>query len=204
MNGFNALGNACCVPTRAEAMSARCVTITSYLSLHKGVFCYHACKPVRTSLCHRPLALEYLSWHYHATPTDFFSVLKAPESVRRVLGEAPRFFREERVRAGAVLFKEHTASNRVYFIGSGSAELQVGGFWCRNVCIQNTRLLYACVHLRSAMSGRCDENRNSLLWKKRGEWLNSCDMRDMSTPTFIPSTFCGELRRCQARVGCIS
>lgn len=42
-----------------------------------------------------------------------------------MLGKAHRFFREERVSAGVVLCKEHTVSNKVYFIGSGSVELQV-------------------------------------------------------------------------------
>lgn len=58
---------------------------------------------------------------------DYLEVdrFQVPDSVRRMLGKAHRFFREERVSAGVVLCKEHTVSNKVYFIGSGSVELQI-------------------------------------------------------------------------------
>lgn len=51
--------------------------------------------------------------------------IKAPEDVRRVLSEADRFFKEERVSAGTVLYEDDAASDKLYFIGSGSVELQV-------------------------------------------------------------------------------
>lgn len=66
---------------------------------------------------------------------------QAPESVRGVLGEAKSFFRQEHVAAGAVLADHGSPSSsssspeKVYFIGSGSVELQVsgvGGWLLRN------------------------------------------------------------------------
>ncbi|CAN0353119.1 unnamed protein product, partial [Ectocarpus fasciculatus] len=58
---------------------------------------------------------------------------QAPESVRGVLGEAKSFFRQEHVAAGAVLADHGSPSSsssspeKVYFIGSGSVELQIPG-----------------------------------------------------------------------------
>ncbi|CAM9197690.1 unnamed protein product, partial [Ectocarpus sp. 4 AP-2014] len=58
---------------------------------------------------------------------------QAPESVRTVLGEAKAFFRQEHVAAGAVLADHGSSSSsssspeKVYFIGSGSVELQIPG-----------------------------------------------------------------------------
>ncbi|CAN0249157.1 unnamed protein product, partial [Ectocarpus sp. 8 AP-2014] len=58
---------------------------------------------------------------------------QAPESVRSVLGEAKSFFRQEHLAAGAVLVDYGSPSSsssspeKVYFIGSGSVELQIPG-----------------------------------------------------------------------------
>ena len=51
---------------------------------------------------------------------------QVPESVRSVLGEAHRFFKEERVEAGVVIMDNTAPPEKVFFIGAGSVELQVG------------------------------------------------------------------------------
>ncbi|CAM9527246.1 unnamed protein product [Scytosiphon promiscuus] len=60
---------------------------------------------------------------------------QVPESVRRVLGEAQSYFREEHVSAGAVLATDNrsgapsssSSPEKLYFIGAGSVELQIHG-----------------------------------------------------------------------------
>ncbi|CAM9624386.1 unnamed protein product [Hapterophycus canaliculatus] len=59
---------------------------------------------------------------------------QVPESVRKVLGEAPSYFRRERVSAGAVLAMDNrsgasssSSPEKLYFIGAGSVELQIPG-----------------------------------------------------------------------------
>ena len=51
---------------------------------------------------------------------------QVPESVRSVLGEAHQFFKEERVEAGVVIMDNTAPPEKVFFIGAGSVELQVG------------------------------------------------------------------------------
>lgn len=54
---------------------------------------------------------------------------QAPESVRSVLAAARSFFRQENVPAGAVVddHKGAQGTEKLYFIGAGSVDLQVGG-----------------------------------------------------------------------------
>lgn len=55
------------------------------------------------------------------------NVLQAPESVRGLLRQASRFFRKEHVAAGAILADTNvpSSSEKLYFIGAGSVDLQV-------------------------------------------------------------------------------
>lgn len=65
------------------------------------------------------------------TNSIFIMELQVPQSVRGMLGQASLFFREEDVAAGDVLTvgggaaSSRSSSEKLYFIGSGSVELQV-------------------------------------------------------------------------------
>lgn len=54
---------------------------------------------------------------------------QVPQSVRSVLAEAHSYFRQENVSAGAVLEDKRGAqgTEKLYFVGAGSVDLQVAG-----------------------------------------------------------------------------
>ena len=48
------------------------------------------------------------------------------KSTRSVLREAHRFFRQEHVEAGVVIMDNTVPAEKLFFIGAGSVDLQVG------------------------------------------------------------------------------
>ena len=85
--------------------------------------------------------------------------LQVPESVRGMLGQARLFFREEDVAAGDVLTvgagaaSFRSSSEKLYFIGSGSVELQVCYRCSVCVCSGCVFVYVVCCHIQSIYIG---------------------------------------------------